>query len=152
MPLLMTALILAQAAAPMPMAKTPEPVCVRAGDLPPAFAKWNAAPGKTLVVGTPVVLKASPTVAWAVPPKKPGAGAVATFSVATAGTYQIGLSNGTWIDVVRGGKSVASTAHGHGPLCTGLRKIVSFALTPCRYSLQLASMPAAETRVMVVPG
>lgn len=150
--LLLTALILAQAAAPVPTPKMPEPVCVRAGDLPPAFAGWNGAPGKTLVVGTPVVLTASPNVAWAVTPKKPGKGAVASFSVAEAGTYQIGLSNGAWIDVVRGGKALTSSKHGHGPLCTGLRKMVSFALTPGTYVLQLASMPAAETQVMIVPG
>lgn len=150
--LLLTALILAQTAATMPMTKTPEPVCVRAGDLPPAFAGWNGAPGKTLVVGTPVVLTAASDVAWAVPPKKPGKGAVASFTIREAGTYQIGLSNGAWIDVVRGGKALASSSHGHGPACTGLRKMVSFALTPGTYVLQLASMPAAETRVMVVRG
>lgn len=151
MPFLLTALILAQAAAPVPMAKTPEPVCVRAGDLPPAFAGWNDAPSKTLVVGTPVVLTASPNVVWAVPPKKPGKGVVASFAIRKAGTYQVGLGNGAWIDVVRGGKALASSKHGHGPACTGLRKMVSFALTPGTYVLQLASMPAAETRVMIVP-
>lgn len=150
--LLLTALTLMQAAAPIPMATTPEPVCVRAGDLPPAFAGWNGAPGKTLVVGTPVVLTALPNVVWPVPPKKPGKGAVASFRVAKAGIYQIGLSNGAWIDVVRGGKVLASSKHGHGPACTGLRKMVSFALTPGTYTLQLASMPAAEMRVMIVPG
>ena len=152
MSVLMTAMILVQAAGPAPMTRTPEPVCVRAGDLPRAFAGWNATPGKTLVMGTPTVLAASSSVAWAVPPKKPGKGAVATFRVTRAGRYQIGLSDGAWIDVVRSGKALPSSKHGHGPLCTGLRKIVGFVLTSGTYTLQLAAMPAAETRVMIVPG
>ena len=151
--LLLTALVLAQTAAPMtmPMDK-PEPVCVRAGDLPPAFANWNAAPRKPVILACPVVMTARPApgVKWAAPAGKPGNGAVAWFRISTPGTYQIGLSNGAWIDLVAKGKTVTSLDHRHGPLCTGLRKIVDFRLARGMYALQLAGMPAAETKVMVV--
>ena len=154
--MLLTALMLAQAGMPARhgahKVETPEPACVRAGDLPPAFAKWNSAPAKVLRVGVPVEVAALPAarVKWAVRPGKPGPGAVLRFSIARAGVYQVGLSHGAWIDVVRGGKALASVAHGHGPLCTGLRKIVDFRLARGSYVLQLAAMPEATIKVMVV--
>ncbi|MEG3087090.1 hypothetical protein [Sphingomonas sp. PB4P5] len=156
MPMLLTALIMAQAAMPLGHAEhetaTPEPVCVRAGDLPRNFAKWNSVPSSVLRVGVPVEVTALPEspVKWAAPPGKPGRGAVRGFSIARAGVYQLGLSNGAWIDVVRRGKALKSVAHGHGPLCTGLRKIVDFRLARGTYRLQLAAMPEATTKVMVV--
>jgi hypothetical protein len=154
-PMLMTALILAQARMPIDHARhgqeEAEPVCVRAGDLPPAFAAWNAPASPTLVVGKPYILPAlSPAgIRWAVP-AKPGNGAVASFKIARAGAYRIGLSNGAWIDVVQNGKALRSAAHAHGPVCTGLRKLVEFRLPRGTYVLQLSAMRAAETKVMVV--
>lgn len=154
MPMLLTAFLFVHAvqAAPARPSVAPEPVCVRAGDLPRAFAGWNTAASTTLSVGKPFVLRAMPPgkIRWGVPARKPGNGAVASFTIATAGAYRIGLSNGAWIDVVLGGKALRSTAHGHGPLCTGLRKVVDFTLTRGTYALQLSAMPEAETRVMVV--
>ena len=156
MPMLLTTLMLAQAAMPTDHAahkmETPEPVCVRAGDLPRAFAGWNGAPGQALRVGVPVEVVAvpAPRVRWAVRPGKPGSGAVLSFTIARAGVYRVGLSNGAWIDMVRGGKALASVAHDHGPLCTGLRKIVDFRLASGTYRLQLTAMPGPTTRVMVV--
>lgn len=156
MPILLTALILAQAAMPMAHAgaarDVPEPVCVRAGDLPPAFAQWNAAPSTMLRIGKPIELTAEPAgrVKWAVRPGKPGDGAVRRFDITHAGIYRLGLSNGAWVDIVSRGKALQSVAHDHGPLCTGLRKIVDFRLARGRYTLQLAAMPAPATRVMLV--
>ena len=66
-----------------------------------------------------------------------------------AGTYRVALSSGAWIDLVRDGEPVASTAHGHGPNCTGVRKMVDFPLTPGRYTLQLGANGEAEMRVLV---
>ncbi|MFC3581362.1 hypothetical protein [Sphingomonas hylomeconis] len=156
MPMLLTALILAQSAMPMAHGahgiETPEPVCVRAGDLPPAFRGWNMMPGTVLQPTVPVIARARPAARtpWAVRPAKPGPGAVLRFSIARAGVYQIGLSNGAWVDVVRGRRALAPIAHGHGPLCTGLRKIVDYRLVRGSYALQLAAMPEPTTRVMLV--
>ena len=67
-----------------------------------------------------------------------------------AGIYSIGLSTGAWIDLVAKGKALTSVAHGHGPICTGLRKMVDFRLAPGSYALQLAGMKADTTKVMIV--
>ena len=57
MPILLTAFLFAQSATPMQhaahAAETPEPVCVRAGDLPANFARWHTAPAPVLRLGTP---------------------------------------------------------------------------------------------------
>ncbi|WP_260599645.1 hypothetical protein [Sphingomonas endolithica] len=151
MPMLMTALILAQTAMGHPNTpETPEPVCVRAGDLPREFAAWDAPAAARLAVGRPSILRAqSPSaIRWAVRGKA-GNGALASFTVARAGPYRIGLSNAARVDVVRGGKALESIAHGHGPICTGLRKIVDFTLPRGTYVLQLSGMPADETKVMI---
>ena len=37
------------------------------------------------------------------------------------------------------GATVVSTAHGHGPPCSGIRKVVDFTLTPGRYVVQLTT-------------
>jgi hypothetical protein len=155
-PILLTALVLAKTAMPMANAghamDGPEPVCVQAGDLPATFAKWNAIPSPALRIGLPTeaVARPAPRVKWVMPPAKPGRGAVLRFSIGRAGVYQVGLSNAAWIDVVRRGKALKSLAHGHGPLCTGLRKIVDFRLARGTYTLQLAAMPEPTSRVMVV--
>ena len=154
--MLLPLLLLAQAATtPMaPDMPMPEPVCVRAGDLPPAFAKWNAAPSPTLEVGTPYIATGRDPLAI-----KPATGATsghagkaatATFLVVKAGIYSIGLSTGAWIDLVAKGKALTSVAHGHGPICTGLRKMVDFRLAPGSYTVQLAGMKADTTKVMIV--
>lgn len=157
--ILFSALLLVQAATTPPPAallprKESEPVCVRAGDLPPDFAGWSMPPTKMLRLGGPVVVEAQDpkTVKWAIPApaSRPGRGAVVPFKITKAGTYRIGLSNGAWIDVVAGGKALESVTHGHGPACTELRKIVDFNLAPGDYVLQLAGMPAPTTKVMIV--
>lgn len=133
--------------------KESEPVCIRAGDLPPEFAGWSMPPTKLLRLGAPAIIDAQDpkTVKWVIPApaNKPGNGAVVAFTIAKAGTYRIGLSNGAWIDVVAKGKALESVAHGHGPACTELRKIVDFKLTPGNYVLQFAGMPAPTTKVMI---
>ncbi len=59
------------------------------------------------------------------------------------------LGSGAWIDILKGGKAVASTAHGHGPDCTGIRKMVDFPLTPGRYTLQIAANGEAALPLLV---
>ena len=76
-------------------------------------------------------------------------GGLVGFSVTEAGTYRVALGSGAWIDVVRGGKAAASTAHGHGPACSGVRKTVDFPLTPGRYILQIAGNGTPSIAVMV---
>lgn len=85
----------------------------------------------------------------AVPDNAPYAG-LALFQVARAGTYRVALGAPAWIDVVRAGRALASSAHGHGPMCTGIRKMVDFRLTPGRYVLQISGHDGANIPVMIV--
>lgn len=138
--------------------KKTEPVCVRQGDLPPAFAKWNQPPSKDakeITIGAPFVAHAvDPSVmkwATATPSTRPGKSAIAYFAIPRTGTYKVALGSGAWVDVVSQGRALASTAHGHGPACTGIRKIVDFNLAKGLYALQLAGIAGDSVKVMIVP-
>lgn len=128
--------------------------------LPPALAAWSAAPGALskgtmLVAGTParVALESVSTVRFAAPPErepKPDSfGGVIGFDVQQAGTWRVALSGAGWIDVLVDGKVVPSAAHGHGPACSGIRKIVDFALPAGTYALQISSAATDSIDVMV---
>lgn len=77
------------------------------------------------------------------------AGTVA-FDVVRAGRVRIALDQGAWIDVVKDGAIVKSTTHGHGPKCSGIRKIVDFDLTPGRYVVQIVNAPKDRIGVMAL--
>ena len=126
--------------------------------LPPAMAGWSArtplaaaaspaalgGPSLTPGRGVDAKLAPAPSVTYAATPGKPappgGSAGLMALTVPAAGTYAVGLSSAAWIDVVdASGASVASAAHGHGPACSGMRKVVDFALAPGRYVIQLSS-------------
>ena len=92
-------------------------------------------------------------VGYPLAPDHPGAagtfGGLFAFSVTEAGVYRVALGAGAWIDVAKDGGAVRSSAHGHGPDCTGIRKFVDFPLQPGRYILQVSGAPAAELALMV---
>ena len=69
-----------------------------------------------------------------------------------AGTYGVALGAKGWIDLYRVGDRtpLASTAHGHGPDCSGIRKIVRFALTPGEYRVVVGGLEGASARLMLV--
>jgi len=93
--------------------------------------------------GVDLTLMRATSVHYAAPPEKSGGsssyGGLIAFTIAEAGTYRIALGAGAWIDVLKDGKAVTSSAHGHGPACSGIRKIVDFPLSPGRYILQIAA-------------
>jgi hypothetical protein len=131
--------------------------------IPPEFATWSertpvtagttprTAPVLSLGRGADVTL--APGFAPVVVPAKaaqPGTpGGLAMFQVARAGTYRVALGAPAWIEVVRQSRALPSVAHGHGPMCTGIRKIVDFRLRPGRYVLQLTGAPAATVPVLI---
>lgn len=135
--------------------------------LPPELAGWGSGgPAKaaksrgsvataSLTVGRGVDATLSPTkkVRYVLRPEKTGMagsyGGMFSFSVQEAGTYRVALGSGAWIDVVRGGKAVASSAHGHGPQCTQVRKMVDFPLSPGRHVLQIAASHSDDVPVMI---
>ncbi|HWK36564.1 homogentisate 1,2-dioxygenase [Sphingomonas sp.] len=85
-----------------------------------------------------------------VPDRVSGFGGVLAFDVAAAGRYRVALGAGAWIDLVRDGAVLTSVGHGHGPACSGIRKMVDFDLAPGRYLIQLSGAPEAAITAMVV--
>lgn len=73
------------------------------------------------------------------------------FTIQTAGTYGVALDQGGWIDVAaKGGASLASVKHGHGPECSTIRKIVRFDLKPGDYILTLTKLTKSVAKVMLI--
>ncbi|MDB5724424.1 MAG: hypothetical protein JWQ16_1178 [Novosphingobium sp.] len=104
----------------------------------------------TLAPGSAVRNAAAPERSDAVAGDAGRAGMIA-FDIATAGVYRVALSAGSWIEVVRDGKTEKSVAHAHGPACGTIRKIVDFQLAPGRYVLQLTGSTVPEVTVMIAP-
>jgi hypothetical protein len=143
-------------------------ICTTPADLPEALAGWRnpvlataggvQAKAVALTPGKAATLALLPTpkVAYPLRPAKPGGsvsfGGLASFIVAQAGSWRVALGSGAWVDVVKDGKAMPSIAHGHGPDCSGIRKMVDYSLTPGRYVLQVAangsdSLPLLVTRL-----
>ncbi|MEG3182301.1 hypothetical protein [Sphingomonas sp. LT1P40] len=84
---------------------------------------------------------------------KPGGAVMIGFRIEAAGRYGIAPDQRVWIDVVpgvAGGEALKSTAHGHGPKCSTIRKIVRFDLKPGVYRLYVTGLEKPEARVMLV--
>jgi hypothetical protein len=140
------------------MASPPAAACpATPAPLPAALAGWSsrtplaaaAEPAKidaaTLVPGQAVdaTLVSTADVHYAQRPEKPGGsvsyGGMFGFTVTDKGLYRVALGSGAWIDMLQDGKPLPSAAHGHGPDCSGIRKMVDFTLEPGRYVLQIAA-------------
>jgi hypothetical protein len=87
------------------------------------------------------------------PERKPDVhkfGGMIPIEVKKAGRLIVALDAGAWIDLVRNGAVVKSVTHGHGPACSGIRKMVEFDVTQGRYQLQVVNAPAASIHAMAV--
>lgn len=84
------------------------------------------------------------------PGRQGGSGGLIELTIDRAGTYRVALGSPAWVDVISGGKSRKSTAHGHGEPCSGIRKIVDFALQPGRHIIAISGNPEPRTRILVV--
>lgn len=130
-----------------------EPVCVRQGDLPPGFAAWNG-PAGTPGIGHPFVITAHDprTMQWthAYPSARAGGAAVVGVDVMRAGTYRVAINEGALIDIYRDRRLRSSVGHQHGPMCSGIRKLVDFRLKRGRYWLSLAGIEGETVRTMIV--
>lgn len=105
-------------------------------------------------VAAKAALAHTPAIEYAARPAKPG-GTVAfggLFGVAIAedGVYRVALGNASWVDMVSNGAAADSVAHGGGPACSGIRKIVDYDLKKGDYILQLSSGGDAETEILIV--
>jgi hypothetical protein len=106
-------------------------------------------PGK----GADVALLSTPDITYPVRPGHPGGsvsyGGLLGFTIAQAGTYRVAIGSGSWLEVVRDGQLLTSTAHSPGPACTGVRKMVDFALTPGNYLLEISGNGTPKLPVLV---
>lgn len=113
--------------------------------------------GASIKVGQAVRLALLPTpdVHFPVRPEKPGGsvshGGLVGIYVAKAGKYRIALGSGAWIDLIGGGKPQVSIAHGHGPDCSGIRKMVDFDLKAERYTLQISANADPHISLLIAP-
>lgn len=82
-------------------------------------------------------------------PEQAFAGSISFAGFDKPGTYQISLAAPGWIDVIQNGASLKSIAHTSLKDCPALHKSVRFAIAPGPFSIQLSSMPAAETKVTI---
>jgi hypothetical protein len=126
-------------------------------DLPAELAAW---PAKKELVGargvadlekavlTPgqayvATLAPTPEVTYVVQPEKPGGtvskGGLFAVDIPAAGSYVIALGSGAWIDLLKGDAAQRSVAHGRGPACTSVRKMVTFDLQPGRHVVQISA-------------
>ncbi|MBC9033118.1 hypothetical protein IAG41_12030 [Sphingomonas sp. JC676] len=124
--------------------------------LPTALTGWTA-PGDELTPDKAVSLDTVDAVALKGLPAgaKPGKAATIAFRITTAGTYGIALDQPGWIDVLpgaTGGTALTSVAHGHGPECSTIKKIVRFKLDPGAYRLYVTGLAQPKAKVMLVVG
>jgi hypothetical protein len=124
-------------------------VPVSAAGKPDALGTAMIMPGK----GADVALLSVPDVTYPVRPGHPGGtvsyGGLIGFTVTKPGTYRVGIGSGAWLEMVRDGQALVSTAHSPGPACTGLRKMVDFALTPGNYLLEISGNGTPTLPVLV---
>lgn len=153
--------------APAPAPAAPDCSLARPA-LPPVLAGWSSPIARdaaasaggskevALIPGQAARLRllATSKVSYAVTTGKPGStdsfGGIVSFTVSAPGTYRVALGTGAWVDVVGGGKSLASTAHGHGPACSGIQKIVDFDLVAGTYLVQIAGSSDPAVTAMVL--
>ncbi|HEX7741012.1 MAG TPA: hypothetical protein VF442_01045 [Sphingobium sp.] len=106
-----------------------------------------------LILGKPVVATLRPVsqVQFAVKPAKiqpKSHGGLFTLALKDAARVGVALSAPAWVDVVTAQHMHTSIEHGHGPECSGIRKIVWFDLPPGVHLIQISGASAREVRIM----
>lgn len=143
------------------------PACATQAPLPAGMGDWGGtaaigtAPSPehaahvslTLGKGYEARLAKKAKVTFSVEPEKPG-GSVSysglfSFTIPEAGNYTVGLGTAAWIDVLEDGKALEPSTFGHGPQCTSIRKMVTFAMKPGLHVLQVAGNGAETLKLMV---
>ena len=166
-------IIAAALAAALPTVASAAPAasaCPAKPVLPPELSGWSCdASGKTIyaygddlgadwsplgAARTALPLHKFESLRYGVAPeRKPDAhkfGGMIPIAVKKDGRLIVALDAGAWIDLIRDGAVVKSLAHGHGPACSGIRKMVEFDVTQGRYQLQIVNAPTASIHAMAV--
>lgn len=77
-------------------------------------------------------------------------GAVFNLVIPQTGTYRVTVGDPMWIDLIGAEGVVESTAHAHGPDCSGLGKVVDFPLKQGTYRLELSAAEVPASAVMAI--
>lgn len=119
---------------------------------PPALAAWRV-PRNRPAVGVRFDLAGARAVAGLTAEERArgGKAMILEITVEHAGRYAVALSDAAWIDLARDGIALKPLSFGHGPACTGIRKIVRFELPAGRYKLRLSGIVAPMIGVLVAP-
>lgn len=132
------------------------PACVRAETMP-GFEAWgHGGSGGVLRLDSMATLELAPAARakFDPAPARPlAAGSFAnqfSLTIPREGTYSIALSGKAWIEVARDGGRRVSIAHREGTACSGIRKIVDFALEAGTYQVQLSEAATPSLAVLVV--
>ena len=72
-------------------------------------------------------------------------------ALATAGRYQVTLSDEAWIDVLQNGKEVRSSGFSAQQDCPGVHKSVRFALQPGPATVQISGAAVDAIKIDVLP-
>ena len=83
-------------------------------------------------------------------PRPSSSAGLAAIDVGKPGKLDVILSNATYVDLVRDGKTLRSTGHSDFKKCPGLRKSVSFDVVPGRYIVQLTGAPSRSVKMATV--
>lgn len=168
--MLATALITAPAMAAPAKKAAAEPVCPAGPTLPPELADWSRNVSSKTIYGygeprdigwpalgaarTELPLHRFESLRYAIAPERePDVhkfGGMVPIEVKKGGRLTVALDAGAWIDLVRDGAVVKSATHGHGPACSGIRKMVDFDVTPGRYLLQIVNAPTDRIHAMAL--
>ena len=118
------------------------PTCTVAANLGATpFAAWTLPDGDRAAapeIGRPVTLSLE------------NGAASRWLRIDEAGRYGIAADGKVWIDIRANGAPLASVGHGHGPACSGNRKIVWFTLAAGAYELALSKTETASVRLLVI--
>lgn len=72
------------------------------------------------------------------------------FTVKTSGTFRFALESAAWIDLIHEGFVLKPKSFGHGPNCSGIRKVVDFELPAGTYAVHISKSSTAKIKLMVV--
>ncbi len=124
--------------------------------LRPGKAGHQAGDAKTLLLGSALTASLHP-IAHVQYPAKAGKpvtagtfGGIFRLNLAKPSRVGIALSGAAWLDVVTGTTAAVSLDHGHGPDCSGIRKIVWFDLPKGANLVQIANAPGDSIRIMAI--
>ncbi|RVT41152.1 hypothetical protein [Sphingobium algorifonticola] len=120
------------------------------------MAGYQTSDARTLLLGSALEATLHPQghMVYAAKPGKDGGaatfGGIFRLNLAKPSRVGIALSGAAWLDVVIGAAPAVSIDHGHGPACSGIRKIVWFNLPKGANLVQIANAPTETIRIMAI--